>query len=168
MLHYATVLVQYWRYNRDRKETDMVIDDFRGEYRFLSNFYKSPLEYMGLVYPCAENAFQAAKCTDDESRIKYTVQNNPVRAKMMGKKEKLPDNWDELSVRVMEQILRAKFSDPGLAQKLISTGEAEIVEGNKWHDNKWGKCTCEKCRNKSSLNRLGKILMKIREELKEG
>ncbi len=145
----------------------MLIDDFRGEYSYLSNFYKSPVRYQGLVYPCAENAFQAAKCPDHEVRIRYTVQNNPVRAKMMGKKEKLPPNWDGLSVHVMEDILRIKFSDPSLARLLISTGDAELVEGNRWHDNKWGKCRCDKCRNKEAQNLLGKLLMKIRQEFIE-
>ena len=67
----------------------MIINEFRGEYAFLSNFHKSPVSYKGLVYPCVENAFQAQKCADTEGKVKYTLQNNPVRAKMMGKKEKL-------------------------------------------------------------------------------
>lgn len=38
----------------------------------------------------------------------------------------------------------------------------EIVEGNYWHDNYWGNCTCDKCKNIEGQNKLGKILMKIR------
>ena len=107
----------------------MEINKFRGEYAFLSNFYKTPVEFGGLVYPCVENAFQAQKCPDGEEKIKYTQQNNPVRAKMMGKKEKLPTDWETRSVEVMEQLLRAKFRDPVLAEKLANTGDAVIVEG---------------------------------------
>ena len=143
------------------------IEEFRGEYAFLSNFYKHPVEYQGLVYPCAENAFQAAKCRNEEDKIKYTLQNNPVRAKMMGKKETLPEDWDARSVKVMWKILEAKFSDPTLAEKLISTGDAELIEGNRWHDNKWGRCVCEKCRDRKSRNLMGELLMKIREEKRQ-
>ena len=145
----------------------MEINEFRGEYAFLSNFYKTPVEFGGLVYPCVENAFQAQKCPDDEEKIKYTQQNNPVRAKMMGKKEKLPADWETRSVEVMEELLRVKFGDPELAEKLASTGDAVIVEGNRWHDNKWGKCSCDRCRDKESLNLMGNLLMKIRNELNE-
>ena len=56
------------------------ISSFRGEYRFLSNFYQYPFEYKGLVYPNAEAAFQAQKCSTEEGKIKYTKQKNPVRA----------------------------------------------------------------------------------------
>ena len=144
----------------------MAITEFRGEYSFLSNFHKSPVTFEGLTYPCVENAFQAGKCADREGKIKYTAQNNPVKAKMMGKREKLPDVWDKLSIELMEKLVKIKFSDPELAARLLATGDEEITEGNRWHDNKWGKCTCERCQSKPSSNLLGKILMKTREEIK--
>ena len=45
-----------------------VIDRFKGDYFYLSNFYCCPVEYEGLVYPNSEAAFQAAKniATDQE------------------------------------------------------------------------------------------------------
>lgn len=139
------------------------ITTFRGEYHFLSNFYQHPFTYNGLVYPNAEAAFQAQKCSSDADRIKYTLQKNPVRAKQMGKKEpNLPSNWDEISYDIMFDILRAKFSVPELAEMLESTGDAYLEEGNHWHDNRWGRCTCEKCRAKEGKNWLGKILMQVR------
>ena len=36
-----------------------IIDSFKGEYSFLSNFYQYPVTYGGLTYPTAEAAFQA-------------------------------------------------------------------------------------------------------------
>ena len=142
------------------------ITSFREQYHFLSNFYQHPFEYKGLIYPNAEAAFQAQKCSSDEDRVKYTTQKNPVRAKQMGKKEpNLPANWDEISPAIMKDILRAKFSVPELAEKLRSTGDAYLEEGNHWHDNRWGRCICEKCSDKPKLNLLGKILMEIRDEL---
>ncbi len=81
----------------------------------------------------------------------------------MGKKEpNLPKNWDEISYDIMLDILRAKFSIPELAEMLESTGDAYLEEGNYWHDNRWGNCTCEKCSIKEGENWLGKILMHIR------
>lgn len=145
-----------------------VINDFRGEYGFLSNFHSSPFEYKGLVYPNSEAAFQAQKCATEEAKIKYTTTKNPVLIKSMGKKEPgLPANWDEISYDIMLDVLRAKFRDPALREKLLATGDAYLEEGNRWHDNRWGRCTCERCKNKEAKNWLGKILMTIRDEIKE-
>lgn len=142
------------------------IATFKDEYRFLSNFYPCLLGYKGLTYPNAEAAFQAQKCSNEEDKVKYTLQKNPVRVKQMGKKEpNLPSNWDSISYDIMNEILRVKFSVPALAEKLIATGDAYLEEGNRWHDNRWGRCTCEKCRDKESRNWLGNILMDIRAEL---
>lgn len=135
----------------------------RDTHRFLSNFYQHPFTYNGLVYPNAEAAFQAQKCSSDADRIKYTLQKSPVEAERMGKKEpNLPSNWDEISYDIMFDILRAKFSVPELAEMLESTGDTYLEEINHWHENRWGRCTCEKCRAKEGKNWLGKILMQVR------
>ena len=144
------------------------ISVFRNEYAFLSNFYPCTVNFEGLTYRNTEAAFQAQKCSSEEDKVKYTLIKNPVRAKQMGKKEpNLPANWGELSLEVMLGVLRAKFAVPELAEKLLATGDAELVEGNTHHDNLWGNCTCPKCVNKVGQNRLGKLLMQVRKELRE-
>lgn len=77
----------------------------------------------------------------------------------------LRKNWEEVKDNVMEEIIKNKFSTPELAAKLKSTGKEELIEGNYWHDNYWGNCTCQKCATIKGKNKLGKILMKIRSEL---
>ena len=145
------------------------IMSFKEENRFLSNFYQSPVTYQDLTYPNAEAAFQAQKCTNEEDKVKYTQVKNPVRAKQMGKKEPgLPENWRKISYDIMLEIVRAKFSLPEMAEKLLATGDAELVEGNNHHDNLWGDCSCARCAAKTGENRLGKILMHVRAELKNG
>ena len=89
-----------------------MINSFRGEFRFLSNFYQCPFEYGGLIYSNAEAAYQAQKCSNDEDKIKYTLIKNPVRAKQMGKKEKLPADWDASAYDIMNSVLHTKFSVP--------------------------------------------------------
>lgn len=49
----------------------------------------------------------------------------------------------------------------------MATGDAFLEEGNHWHDNRWGRCSCERCSSKIAPNWLGKILMEIRAELNE-
>lgn len=41
----------------------------------------------------------------------------------------------------MYEICKAKFSqNPDLARRLISTGDAELIEGNTWGDRVRGVC----------------------------
>lgn len=46
-----------------------MISEFKGESRFLSNFFAVPIMYEGVEYPSVEHAFQAAKSLDPEERI---------------------------------------------------------------------------------------------------
>lgn len=58
-----------------------------------------------------------------------------------------------------------KYKDENLKQWLIGTGNETLIEGNWWHDNFWGACSCPKCEKKRKHNNLGKILMYVREGL---
>ena len=147
-------------------EGNNIIDVFKGKNHFLSNFYQCDFVYEGLTYHTAEAAFQAQKCSSEEDKIKYTEVKNPVAAKRMGRREpNLPENWNEISYDIMKNILKAKFAVPEMKEKLLATGNATLVEGNKHHDNIWGRCVCEKClaKNVLGLNRLGNILMEVRD-----
>ena len=44
---------------------------FRGELRWLSNFWPARVKFAGYTFPCVENAYQAGKCehTDDIPRF---------------------------------------------------------------------------------------------------
>lgn len=143
-----------------------IIDDFKGDYAFLSNFYQCDFVFEGLTYHTSEAAFQAQKCSTEDEKIKYTTVTNPVAAKHMGKKEPgFPSNWNEISYGIMKNILKAKFAVPELKEKLKATGNAVLIEGNRHHDNRWGNCTCDRCKNREGQNWLGKILMELRAEL---
>jgi predicted NAD-dependent protein-ADP-ribosyltransferase YbiA (DUF1768 family) len=61
--------------------------------------------------------------------------------------------------------LRQKFIQPGLCELLISTGIEDLVEGNKWHDNFWGACSCQTCTKREKFNMLGRLLMQVRKEI---
>lgn len=139
-----------------------VINSFRGEYFFLSNFYEIPVEYEGVVYQNNEAAFQAQKCIDKGDRTKF-ANLSPNEAKKLGRKIPLREDWEQVKVSVMREIVRAKFAqNHDLAQKLIATGNAYLEEGNTWGDRTWGTV------NGSGANHLGKILMEIREEIRNG
>lgn len=139
------------------------ISSFRDEYRFLSNFYQIKITYKGKTYHNVEAAFQAQKCIKEEEKVKFTLIKNPVRAKQMGKKVELRSDWNQVSPIIMKELIMIKFANEDLKAKLLATKDAYIEEGNQWHDNFWGRCICEKCKDKSSKNILGTILMEVRE-----
>lgn len=136
------------------------IDSFENEFAFLSNFYPCHINYEGIDYPSVEHAFQAAKTLDIEHRIAISEAPTPGKAKRMGRALNLRADWEQIKNSVMEELVRRKFQDRSLAIQLWSTGEKELIEGNWWNDTYWGVC------NGIGSNHLGKILMKIRAELK--
>lgn len=142
-----------------------MIVEFDGENEFLSNFYPSPILYEGIVYPTNEHFFQAMKTLDPIERKAIANAETPGMAKRMGRTVKLRSDWEQVKVDVMRTGLMLKFSDAKLAQKLIDTGDEELVEGNWWHDNTWGNCHCPQCSRVGGRNLLGMLLMELRKEL---
>ena len=142
----------------------MKIDHFRGEYAFLSNFWEVPVTYKGLTYGSNEAAFQAQKCMTEEEKMEFT-QLRPSASKKLGRRVKFRPDWEDVKVGIMEEIVRAKFTqNEELKALLLATGEAYLEEGNTWHDTCWGV----DAKTGVGQNHLGKILMKIRAELREG
>ena len=138
-----------------------MINEFRGENYFLSNFFNAPVMYQGLMYKNNEAAFQSAKVLDIETRKQF-CNLDPSSAKRKGRQVKLRKDWEDVKVSIMEEIVRDKFTrNEELAQKLIKTGNLKLIEGNTWNDKYWGVC------NGYGLNVLGAILMKVRSELQD-
>ena len=140
------------------------IDSFRGAYYFLSNFYLIKILYGGIEFPSTENAYQAMKSFDTDYRIKCSI-CGPGVSKRLGKTVELREDWEDANIIIMYDLLKQKFQNPDLQKKLLSTGRLELIEGNNWHDNFWGDCHCDKCKNIVGQNRLGKLLMKVRSEI---
>ena len=137
------------------------IDSFRDEYFFLSNFYETDLDYEGIVYHSSEAAFQAQKCADRARREQF-ADLSPSQSKHRGREVSLRPDWEQVKVRVMKEIVFAKFSqNEELKEKLLATGNAYLEEGNEWGDRIWGTV------DGKGQNLLGGILMQVREELGE-
>jgi ribA/ribD-fused uncharacterized protein len=138
----------------------LVIDSFRGQYFFLSNFCEVPVIYDGITYLNNEVAFQAQKTINKEERIDFSMLN-PSQAKRMGRRVSLRPDWEDVKFDIMYEICKAKFTqNQSYKENLLKTGDAELIEGNDWGDKIWGQV------DGIGENHLGKILMRIREELK--
>ena len=140
-----------------------IIDSFRGEYAFLSNFFPCTIQLSraedDLIFQNAEAAFQSFKVEDLETRKKFTTMN-PTQAKKFGRRVKLRPDWENIKLMCMYQVIYRKFTqNPDLARKLLLTGDSILIEGNDWGDVFWGQV------DGVGENHLGKILMRVRQEL---
>lgn len=132
------------------------------EYGFLSNFYAAPIEVDGSTWPTTEHYYQAQKFSDPSRQAAIREAATPGVAKKLawldgtGRRS----DWDSVRDDVMLVALRAKFTQhPELQARLLATGDELLVEhthlDHYWADGGDG----------SGQNRLGELLMQVREEL---
>lgn len=148
--------------------SNKMIAHFNGVHRYLSNFWMSPVEFEGILYPSSEHAYQAAKTLDLEVRQKIADMKTAGEAKKAGQKVDKQPGWEEKKVEVMESIVLAKFTqNTDLRAQLLATGDQELVEANGWHDIFWGVCHgSRKCNcTGQGENYLGQVLMRVRSHL---
>lgn len=136
------------------------INAFEGKYYFLSNFYPCRVEYQRIVYPSVEHGFQACKSLRRSDRKRISKLKTAAAAKRAGRKLELRIDWERMKEVIMYNFLTQKFRIPELKEKLLATSNAKLIEGNWWGDTYWGMC------DGKGKNRLGKLLMEIRRNLR--
>ncbi len=146
---------------------------FRDEFFFLSNFYEAPVMIMfegeKFILPTGEHVFQGMKVVaaltpeDNVEKLRLLEKApTPGKAKYWGRSIRIDvPKWDSLALKCMRRSLELKFSQhPDLRDKLINTGDVELIEFNDWNDTLWG------VNQKTGVgkNQLGKLLMELRTE----
>lgn len=144
------------------------INQFKGEYRFLSNFYEDAyIPYGKFFFKTGEHLYQALKTRSVSEATEIVWAATPGQAKKLGQKVTLRDDWEEVKVEAMRVTIGSKFlNNIDLRGQLIITGNAVLIEGNNWHDQTWGNCTCgrKQC-DEPGKNLLGVLLMQLRTDL---
>lgn len=142
------------------------ITEFKGPYRWLSNFFPSPMYVFDVVLgenitvPTVEHGFQMSKTEHKGSRSVILTAGSPAEAKRLGRACTLRPDWEDIKLDEMRHWLQLKFGNPIFQNLLLDTSDAELVEGNTWGDRYWGMC------RGVGENHLGKLLMGIRAELR--
>lgn len=139
-----------------------MISEFKGNYRWLSNFPDCLVKFEGKYYRSVEVAYQAAKTLDPAVRELLQGKTSG-QAKRIAKDFEVRGDWDSIKIEVMRNLLIQKFNKPHFKELLLATGDEEIVEGNWWGDRFWGVCL----KSSEGENNLGKLLMQIREDMNE-
>ena len=130
----------------------------------LHNFSAHTISFQGRVYSTVEHAYHAQKFIDEEAKEAVRTALSPLAAKELANtkfREFRISNWQEVRLAVMEALLRAKIEQhKEVRDFLLKTGNEEIIE-ESITDQFWGVDA-----RGVGQNHTGKILMKLREELK--
>lgn len=141
-----------------------MIKQFQGIYRFLSNFWPVQIEYKGRVFHNVENAFHSEKSDDKNFKDFCAQESNPrIVKKQQREMIELRPDWERIKEKIMLDLTRIKFQNIELQKKLLETRNEYIQEGNTWNDTFWG-VDLDSGKGK---NKLGKIIMQVRDEIKE-
>ncbi len=145
------------------------INDFTGDYEFLRNDYDVDVEITGfddiyqeydMTFSSVEYAFQALKSMDMADRVAIKSALSARAAKRAGRNVNLRPNWDDSRPDTMKMLLKKKFEDPALREKLLSTRGA-LLAPNIRGDSYWGYDDGD------GENVLGKVLMAVRGDILE-
>lgn len=134
------------------------------EFGYFSNFASYPIEINGKTWPTSEHYFQAQKFAGQPDEEEIRLADSPMKAAKMGwdRKRPLRKDWEIVKDDIMRKALYAKFTQHiDLQTKLLTTGDAIITEHTK-NDFYWGDGG-----DGSGKNMLGKLLMELREKLRE-
>lgn len=134
-----------------------------GEYGCFSNFSRHPVFLGGKRWPTSEHYFQAQKFRGTEHEEAVRLCKKPSEAAGLGRSRKLPlrPDWESVKDQVMLEAVRAKFTQhEELKAILLGTGNALLVEHTA-NDSYWGDGG-----DGSGKNRLGQVLMQVRDELR--
>ena len=137
---------------------------FKEEYAFLANNYPAPVVCEGIDYPSAEAAFQASRVDDIATRKQFAL-FSPEKVRQKGNMLTPPPGWEDKKDDIMREIVRLKFlQNPELRERLLATGSRCLIDGGKGKkDTYWGVNTI----TWEGENRLGEILMELRERIKK-
>ena len=133
------------------------------EYGCFSNFSRHTVFLKGKRWPTSEHYFQAQKFAGTEHEEAVRRCKRPADAANIGRDRKLPlrRDWESVKDQIMLEVVRAKFTQhEDLKAILLGTGDAKLVE-HTTNDSYWGDGG-----DGSGKNRLGQLLMRVRDELR--
>ena len=148
-----------------REKMDEVIGFYPREFYPFDNFSSFKVEWNGCLFASVEEAYQAASFmgSDEElvEKIKKSHSADEAQRIAYANRDKRREDWDDVKISIMEELLRLKIEqNPYVKKKLLQTGDYMIVEDSP-KDDFWGWGP-----NRDGQNNLGKLWMKLREELK--
>lgn len=144
-------------------DSDKQIFFYEHEFYVFSNFSSFQLEWKGYLWPTSEHAYHSEKFSDPQilNGLKNACSAHDAMKLAYANKDKYRSDWDDVKLKIMKDILRAKTEQHSyVKKKLLESSDKELVE-DSWRDSYWGWGP-----NKDGENHLGKLWMEIREEFR--
>lgn len=149
-----------------------MINIFRGTNRFLSNMYRAVF-YTSIngdihQWKSSEHYYQAHKFEGEFFEYIKNLDNpydTKIEAHKLIKHQTADSESDYMYQKMSEAVLYKFTQNSDIKTLLLNTKDEQIIEGNTWHDNYWGNCTCNLCQDIPGINMLGQILMNTRKSL---
>lgn len=161
------VIHHYFNFPRTPADifTGEILDFYstKDPYGEFSNFSGFPVFVDGEWWSTSEHYYQAQKYETEEMKNYVQFAPGPMEAANRGRDPKFPKrkDWDQVKESFMEKALFDKYQrHPELKELILSTGNSHIYE-HTTNDCYWGDCG-----DRSGKNRLGTLLMKVRDSLR--
>lgn len=135
--------------------------DWQDPYFEFTNFYRCSVKIDGKIWPTTEHYFQAQKFIGTPYEEHVRKLTTPREAFMFSREPTVQcwirKDWQQVKDDVMKLALLHKFEQhDALRQKLVSTGDKELVEHTS-NDSYWGDGG-----DGTGKNKLGCLLMEVR------
>lgn len=142
-----------------------VVGFYEREFYVFSNFSSFQVEWAGRLWPTSEHAYQAARFFEVAPELVEQIakaRSSHEAWEIAGNNKHLQrTNWSKIKADVMLEICRHKLQqNPYVLKKLLQTNNEHLVEDSPV-DSFWGWGA-----DKQGRNELGKVWMKLREELR--
>lgn len=174
-LCFLSKIVVYVRMNsqirRYKKPECVVFKSTKGKFGGLSNMAPGyPIVIGDHMIPTVEALYQALRFPDSPEIQKHIISfKSPISAKKYGRLhiEKTRPDWDSVKFKIMKFCIALKLyqNREKFSNVLLSTSDMAIVEYSE-KDKIWG--AVEKDGYYIGINALGRLLMDLREKLKDG
>ena len=143
-----------------------VVTDYRHGFDFLNPFEKGEIRTSdGRRYGCFLGMYYCLLRPQWSEVFKSLTNPKEVQDAAVGMGLACDEDW---ALEPMRMALEIKFGDDRLARMLLDTDGLELAGMNHCHENWWGGCVCENCKDVPHLNHYGKLLMELRDRIKEG
>lgn len=140
---------------------------YEREFYPFSNFSSFQVKWQDQTWMTSEHAYQAIKFSETAPDLykRISLAKSAHEAYKIAKvnTDKLPNDWNERKAGVMFEIVRAKCQQHTYIQEKLLQTDSELIVEDSPMDSFWGWGS-----NRQGRNELGKIWMKLREELRHG
>ncbi len=138
--------------------------DPNAENGWLANFSSHPIKLDGVIYKTVEHFFQAQKFSEKAIVNEILNAQTPKEAKAIAKQKRniRRTDWGIIKEEIMYRGIKTKFSQYNELKKLLLLTDEKVLIEKSDEDYYWGIGN-----NGTGKNRMGELLMKLRNELKD-